>query len=88
MTDLHFVAISLASSFAILLIIHLILKNSHPIFRSITNCVIGTISIVLASTAQSYTGIKFPLNEFSLSVSCTLGLPGIGLLAIFNTIFL
>ena len=88
MINSHLLEISLASSFAILLIIHFIIKNPRPFLSSIKAFTIGPISIILASMAEPYTGIKIPLNEFSISTSCLLGLPGIGALAILDTLFI
>lgn len=88
MINSHLLEISLVSSFAILLITHFILKNPNPFLSSIKVFVMGLACIILANMAEPYIGLKIPLNEFSIFVSCLMGLPGIGALSILNTLFM
>lgn len=88
MTVSRLLGIYMISAFIVLLIIHVILRKPHPFFHSFKALTVGVISIVLISMAEPYTGIKIPLNEFSLAVSSVAGLPGIGALALLNSIIM
>ena len=86
MTFSRLFVIYMLSAFVVLLIIHVILRKPHPFFHSLKAFTAGIISVILISMAEPYTGIKIPLNEFSLAVSSVAGLPGIGALALLNSI--
>ena len=79
--------IGFVSILIILILINLILKSNHPIASSIKYLILGPIGLLITNIFSTYTGISCPINTISLGVSALLGIPGIGSLAILNTLF-
>ena len=71
---------------AIVFLINIILKNPHPIINSIKSTSVGAIGIMILSASSCYTGVNIPLNIISLGLAAILGIPGIGTIAILNTL--
>lgn len=70
-----------------LFLIHFVLKHRHPFLNSLKSAIPGIISLIFLNIFDSFTGIKMPLNSANIGVSALLGLPGVGVITILNTIF-
>ena len=79
--------IGFISILIILVVVNFILKTKHPIASSIKYLILGPVGLLITNIFSTYTGISCPINTISLGVSALLGIPGIGSLAILNTLF-
>ncbi len=52
------------------------------------SAVLGFLALALVNLTAPYTGVLIPLNRLSLAASGVLGVPGVTLLVILNTILL
>ncbi len=86
MTDLNLISAGAVSVIAVLIVTHLILKTSYPIINSIKSALFGAVGIIILSASSAYTGINIPLNTVSIGLAAMLGIPGIGTIAILNTL--
>lgn len=60
----------------------------HPL-RAVLGCTAcGLAGLALVNLLAPYTGVALPLNSFTSFVGVVLGLPGVVLLLLLNTIFL
>lgn len=86
MTDINPEWAGAVAVFAIVFLLHLMLKKPHPIINSIKSAITGIMGIIILSASSVYTGVDIPLNVISLGFAAILGLPGIGTIAILNTL--
>ncbi len=70
-----------------LFLIHFILKYKRPLLNAIKSALPGTICLALLNALSGFTGIAMPINGASFGISALLGLPGVGIITILNTLF-
>ena len=66
----------------------LCLKTKRFMFSILINALLGIFLMTTINLTSKYSGVKIPVNEFSLSISSFLGVPGIILILLINLIFL
>lgn len=52
------------------------------------SAILGFLALALVNLTAPYTGVAIPLNRLSLAASGVLGVPGVTLLVILNTILI
>ena len=64
------------------ILVRMILLHMKYIYKIGIHSICGFICLWLLNTIAPFTGIAFPMNAVTVLVAGTLGLPGIGLLAV------
>ncbi len=54
----------------------------------LVSAALGFLALALVNLTAQYTGVAIPLNRLSLAASGVLGVPGVTLMVILNTILL
>ena len=67
-------------------LIRLLLLPMKMIFRVAIHSGCGFLCLWLLNTVSGFTGIAFPINAATVLIAGTLGLPGIGLLALLGVL--
>lgn len=70
-----------------LFLIYFILKYKHPFINALKSVIPGTVCLVLLNVLSGFTGINIPINSANLSISALLGIPGVSIITILNTLF-
>lgn len=79
------VALLIPALLAIFLI-RLLLLPMKMVFRVAIHSGCGFLCLWLLNTVSGFTGIAFPINAATVLIAGTLGLPGIGLLAVLGVL--
>lgn len=69
-----------------LFLIHCLLKYKHPLANALKSAIPGTVCLFLLNASGNFTGINMPINGTNLSISALLGIPGLGMITILNTL--
>lgn len=69
-----------------LFLMHVTLKYKYPLANALKSALPGIICLVMLSFCNEFTGIKIPINGANLGISALLGIPGVGMMAILNTL--
>ena len=77
----EFVALAIPAVLAVFLI-RMLLLPMKLILRIVLHSGCGFLYLWLLNTVSGFTGIAFPINAATVLIAGTLGLPGIGLLAV------
>lgn len=77
----EFVALAIPAVLAVFLI-RMLLLPMKLILRIVLHSGCGFLCLWLLNTVSGFTGIAFPINAATVLIAGTLGLPGIGLLAV------
>ena len=64
------------------ILVRMILLPMKYIYKIGIHSICGVVCLWLLNTIAPFTGIAFPMNAVTVLVAGTLGLPGIGLLAV------
>lgn len=64
------------------LLVRMLLLPMKMVFKVGIHCACGFLCLWLLNTASIVTGVAFPMNAVTVLTAGTLGLPGIGLLAL------
>ena len=67
-------------------LVRLLLLPMKFVFRVAIHSGCGFLCLWLLNTASGFTGIAFPINAATVLIAGTLGLPGIGLLAVLGVL--
>lgn len=67
-------------------LVRLLLLPMKMIFRVAVHSGCGFLCLWLLNTVSGFTGIAFPINAATVLIAGTLGLPGIGLLAVLGVL--
>lgn len=51
------------------------------------SAVLGLVALALVNLCGTYTGVTLPINRLSLGAAGLLGIPGVTLLILINTLF-
>ena len=51
------------------------------------SAVLGLVALALVNLCGAYTGVTLPINRLSLGAAGLLGIPGVTLLILINTLF-
>ena len=81
----EFVTLAIPALLAVFLIRMLLLPMKF-VFRLAVHSGCGFLCLWLLNTVSGFTGIAFPINAATVLIAGTLGLPGIGLLAVLGVI--
>ena len=54
----------------------------------VTSALLGFLALALVNVTSGYTGVAIAVNRLSLAAAGVLGVPGVSLLVILNTILL
>jgi len=81
----NFAAILLPAVVALLLF-RLIHKGVRWVLRLLLNAGCGLVCLGILNSAAGFTGITVPVNALTVLTAGTLGLPGIGLLALLEVL--
>ncbi len=81
----EFVALAIPALLAVFLV-RLLLLPMKLIFRIAIHSGCGFLCLWLLNTVSGFTGIAFPINAATVLIAGTLGLPGIGLLALLGVL--
>jgi len=79
------VALIIPALLAVLLV-RLLLLPMKFVFRVAIHSGCGFACLWLLNTVSGFTGIAFPINAATVLIAGTLGLPGIGLLAVLGVL--
>ncbi len=71
-----------------LILIHCLLRYKHPLANALKSAIPGTVCLFLLNAFGTFTGINMPINGTNLSISALLGIPGLGMITVLNTIFI
>ncbi len=67
-------------------LVRMLLLPMKLIFRVAIHSGCGFLCLWLLNTVSGFTGIAFPINAATVLIAGTLGLPGIGLLAVLGVL--
>ena len=67
-------------------LVRLLLLPMKFVFRVAIHSGCGFLCLWLLNTVSGFTGIAFPINAATVLIAGTLGLPGIGLLAVLGVL--
>ena len=81
----EFVALAIPALLAVFLV-RMLLMPMKLIFRIAIHSGCGFLCLWLLNTVSGFTGVAFPINAATVLIAGTLGLPGIGLLAVLGVI--
>lgn len=76
-----------ASVLIFLFIVHLIIKSPKPFLKALGSPISGVVSLGILNLINNFTGIDVPVNLLSISTASVLGIPGVGLMTILNSMF-
>lgn len=79
------VALLIPALLAIFLV-RMLLMPMKLFFRIAVHSGFGLVCLCLLNTVSGFTGIAFPINAATVLIAGTLGLPGIGLLAVLGVL--
>ncbi len=78
----------LAAIFAVILTFaHRFLKTPHPFWNSLKSILSSSLAMGVLNYLSALTGIPVAINVLSLCAAWLLGIPGVALLTILNTVF-
>lgn len=75
------------STLAFLFIIHLIIKSPRPILKALGSPISGILGLGFLNFINNFTGLSVPINLMSVTAASVLGIPGVGLMTILNSMF-
>lgn len=70
-----------------LFIIHLIIKSPRPIIKALGSPISGILGLGFLNFINNFTGLSVPINLMSVTAASVLGIPGVGLMTILNSMF-
>lgn len=70
-----------------LFIIHLIIKSPRPILKTLGSPISGILGLGFLNFINNFTGLSVPINLMSVTAASVLGIPGVGLMTILNSMF-
>lgn len=70
-----------------LFIIHLIIKSPRPILKALGSPISGILGLGFLNFINNFTGLSVPINLMSVTAASVLGIPGVGLMTILNSMF-
>ena len=68
-------------------LLRLLLKPIRLVFKLALYCAGGFACLWLLNTVSGFTGVYLPVNAVTVLISGTLGIPGIGLIALLEVLF-
>lgn len=83
----YLLILTCASVLIFLFIIHLIIKSPKPLLKALSSSLSGILGLGFLNFINNFTGVDIPLNLLSISTVSILGIPGVGLLTVLNSIF-
>ncbi len=75
------------STLVFLFIIHLIIKSPRPILKALGSPISGILGLGFLNFINNFTGLSVPINLMSVTAASVLGIPGVGLMTILNSMF-
>lgn len=73
-------------TFILFAIINFFSKNKKPLKRAFVNMLIGVFSLVIINVAGIFWDIGLGVSPFSLTVSASLGVPGVVAMVLIKTL--
>ncbi|MDO4476852.1 MAG: pro-sigmaK processing inhibitor BofA family protein [Clostridia bacterium] len=83
----HLLILTALSILVFLFIIHLIIKSPRPILKALGSPISGILGLGFLNFINNFTGLSVPLNLMSITTASVLGIPGVGLMTILNSMF-
>ncbi len=77
----NFVTLAIPALLAVILV-RLLLRPMQWICKLAAHALCGLVCLLLLNTVSGYTGVMLPINAVTVLLSGTLGVPGIGLIAL------
>lgn len=75
-----------AGIFILLVIIRIIMKNKHPVSKTICSVFVGLLCFAIVNVTGRYTGVKLPVSVLSLGIASVAGIPGVTMMLVLNMI--
>ena len=72
---------------ALILIVHILVKDKHPVKNTFYDIFIGLIAFAGVNLSGMITGVTLPVSIMSLGISAVAGIPGITMMLLFKIIF-
>ena len=82
----YLLILTAASVLIFLFIVHLLIKSPKPLLKTLGSPISGIMSLGILNLINNFTGIEIPLNLLSISTASVLGIPGVGLMTILNSV--
>lgn len=83
----HLLILTALSILVFLFIIHLIIKSPRPILKALGSPISGILGLGFLNFINNFTGLSVPINLMSVTAASVLGIPGVGLMTILNSMF-
>lgn len=83
----HLLVLTALSILIFLFIVHLILKSPRPLLKALGSPISGILGLGFLNFINNFTGLNVPLNLISIATASILGIPGVGLMTILNSMF-
>ena len=83
----NLIILTALSILVFLFIIHLIIKSPRPILKALGSPISGILGLGFLNFINNFTGLSVPINLMSVTAASVLGIPGVGLMTILNSMF-
>lgn len=75
------------STLIFLFIVHLIIKSPKPLLKALGSPISGILGLGFLNFINNFTGLSVPINLMSITTAAVLGIPGVGLITVLNSMF-
>lgn len=76
----------IAGIFVLLVIIRIIMKNKHPVGKTICSVLFGLLCFAAVNATGKFTGVTLPVSVLSLGIASIAGIPGVTMMLVLNII--